>query len=437
MKNLKILTLLGCICILTSCQHLDEFSGSGHASLPPTIVLEENVPYELPYEVISTIEDSVEIRNGGYGSAATAHPLKKGEFYAITDRGPNTDFLDGKKFPVASYTPRIGHFAVTETGEIIRVNDILLKDPNGRLITGLPNPEGKGATGEIPYDIEEQRLPFDDFGLDSEGLVALRDGSFWVSDEYGPHLVHYSADGVQLERISPYGVNDGNGGRKLPAVFAKRRPNRGMEGLAITPSERMLVGIMQSTLYNPDRIRTDLTRIVTFDLRTGKTKQYLYRQENNNLSNSEIVAITNTKFIVVERDGKFSGEGPAQKHIYEIDIKDATDISGHDVEAAFGMLIGGKTIEQSTWAEIEAAGIQAVSKKLIVDLVAETGYPHDKLEGIWLINRKTIACLNDDDFAVTDEDDNGIIEQKTLPGSSPKIDASSLYMIKLDQVLGH
>ncbi len=34
-----------------------------------------------------------------------------------------------------------------------------------------------------------------DYGLDSEGLAALNDGTFWVSDEYRPHIVHYDANG--------------------------------------------------------------------------------------------------------------------------------------------------------------------------------------------------------------------------------------------------
>ena len=34
-------------------------------------------------------------------------------------------------------------------------------------------------------------LPKDPNGYDSEGLVALKDGTFWVSDEYGPFITHF------------------------------------------------------------------------------------------------------------------------------------------------------------------------------------------------------------------------------------------------------
>ncbi|CAM3393694.1 esterase-like activity of phytase family protein [Zobellia roscoffensis] len=427
----KLVFLFVSVCLLNSCDHIDDFIGGGPTpvAVSPAKVLEINTQYPLPYNVLSTINGNVEVRNGGFGSGATAHPTKENEFYAITDRGPNTNYLDGKKFPVAKYTPRIGHYAVTAEGKIELLEEILLKDPMGKLISGIPNPEGKGATGEIPYDAAGNAIGFDDYGLDSEGIVVLKDGTFWVSDEYGPHIVHYDANGTQLERISPIGVNEGTGDRKLPAVFASRRANRGMEGLAITPDEKTLVGIMQSTLYNPEKIQSNITRIVTFDLETGYTRQYVYVQEAANLSNSEITAITNTEFLVVERDGKFAGAGAAQKHIYKINLMGATDISGTNPKDEFGLMINDKTIEQSTAEELAAANIIPVQKELVVDLVAELGYPHDKLEGVWLVDDHTLGFINDDDFTVSDNDGDGVIEQKILPGSTD-IDASSLYLVK-------
>ncbi len=62
--------------------------------------------------------------------------------------------------------------------------------------------------------------------------------------------MHYSADGVELERINPFAADDRNL-YDLPAEFGNRWANRGMEGLTITPDESTLVGIMQSSLDNP------------------------------------------------------------------------------------------------------------------------------------------------------------------------------------------
>ncbi len=393
---------------------------------------------KLPYAVLTTLENGTEVRNGGFGSAMTAHPQKADRFYALTDRGPNTSYTgsegSGKKFPAPDYTPRIGDFQLKADGSVVLVKEILLKDPTGNPISGRPNPAGMGSTGEVPYDTDGNVLEFDPYGLDSEGLVALKDGTFWVSDEYAPHIVHYSADGVELERMSPLGVN--TEGRDLPAVFERRWANRGMEGLAVTPDEKMLVGIMQSTLYNPSKKEASnltLTRILTFNLETGETAQYLYRQEKAKNANSEIAALTASTFLLVERDGNFSGEKEAQKQLFKIDLAGATDVSG-DVNAIDGRMVNGKTLEQLSWDEIAAAGIKPVKKELVADLVKmlPDKYPHDKLEGLWVIDATTVGVINDDDFAVWPDGEN--VVQKILPGTG-ETDANTLYLLHLDSPL--
>ncbi|WP_428229073.1 esterase-like activity of phytase family protein [Flavobacterium sp.] len=390
-----------------------------------------NAGVALPYSVLGT-QNGVEIRNGGFGSAAFAHPANAGEFYAMTDRGPNADATGGKYFPIPNYTPRIGHFKLKNDGTIEKLGEILFKAPSGTPISGRPNPVGYGSTGEIPYDLSNTVLAYDQYGLDPEGLVAMKDGSFWVSDEYGPHIVHYNNSGLELERISPVGINTGS--RKLPAVFAKRWANRGMEGLAITPDEKTLVGIMQSRLYNPSNagaINKTLTRIVTFDIASGKTKQYLYKQEIDNNSNSEISALSATEFLVIERDGNFSGDGPVMKHIYKINITGATDVSGNDFNAENGYLVNGKALEANTWEELTTANIKPVSKVLAVDVFKALGnYPHDKLEGIWLINANTIGIINDDDFGVWSDAANKIKAKTLSPTTGTQRDGNRLYILK-------
>ncbi|HCA07006.1 esterase-like activity of phytase family protein [Chryseobacterium sp.] len=387
------------------------------------------LPQEFPFSKLTTV-NGVDIINGGFGSGAAAHPTRKGEFYVITDRGPNTDYLNGKKFPAPNFTPTIMHFKINAEGNIEIIKYIKLKNPSGQPITGLPNPAGMGSTGETAYDSSGNVLGTDNYGLDSESIVAATDGTFWVSDEYGPHIVHYNAEGVELERISPVGVNTGP--RKLPAVLAKRRANRGMEGLCITPDGKTLVGTIQSMMYVPTKTlatNTTLTRIVTFDIATGQTKQYLYKQ-NGGASDSvcDITAISSTEFLVIERDGNFGSQGGTKK-VYRINIAGASDVNGTDMTAVDGMKINNKALEQSTWDEITNAGIKPVSKILAVDLVAKLGYEHDKFEGIVYLGNNKLAVFNDDDFGILD-DGNGNPKAKILPKTG-KVDKGTMYVVDI------
>ncbi|MFS4470704.1 esterase-like activity of phytase family protein [Chryseobacterium sp. T20] len=419
----KLLWSVGILAVLASCKSDDD-----------TTIINQDInysklPQEFPFTKLVTI-NGVDVINGGFGSGAATHPTRKGEFYVITDRGPNTDFQNGKKFLAPNFTPTIMHFKINADGNVEVIKYIKLKNPSGQPITGLPNPAGMGSTGEVAYDASGNVLGTDQYGLDSESIVAAADGTFWVSDEYGPHIVHYSADGVEMERISPVGVNTGP--RKLPAVLAKRRANRGMEGLCMTPDGRTLVGTIQSMMLVPSKAlatNTTLTRIVTFDIITGQTKQFLYKQDGGaSDSVCDITAISNNEFLVIERDGNFGSQGGI-KRVYRINLSNATDVNGADITAVDGMKINGKALEQCSWDEITNAGIKAVTKTLAVDLVAKLGYEHDKFEGIVYLGNNKLAVFNDDDFGVVD-DGNGNPKAKILPKTG-KVDKGTMYVVDI------
>ena len=409
---------------------------------------------QLPYDIldIHNIADGakagnfIEIRCGGFGSEISAHPTEKNQFYALTDRGPNTTYDvngdKGKIFLDPSYTPKIGLFQLHENGTIEKLKEILLKDPSGNMITGLPN-QHFGATKEIAYDQYGKVLEHgtDEFGLDSEGLVALKDGTFWVSDEYGPHIVHFNADGIEIDRINAYEQDERRkSGYLLPLEFANRRQNRGMEGLTITPDQKTLVGIMQSTMSNPDSSasKSDFVRIVTINLENKAISQYLYRQENIGHSNTAITALSANEFLVAERDDDFYKDNPkAFKRVYKIDFSAATDVEQIQNTEKFqqdehlGLLIDAQTIEQSVleigWQGLAEYGIHPVTKTLVVDLVERLHYPHDKVEGLWVVDEQHLAVLNDDDYGFSETD--GVMEQKYINAEKTKIDTNTLYII--------
>lgn len=433
----------------------------------------------LPYSVLDAThinaaypEQKLEIRGGGYGSDAAAHPTNAKQFYALTDRGPNADFNGiagkGKQFLVPNYTPSIGLFELQADSKIIKVKEIILKDNNGNPISGLPNPKAFGGTNEVPYDVHGQpmtvnpQLPFDAVsnpiktdinGLDPEGLAALQDGSFWVSDEYGPHLVHYDAKGVEIERINAFANDERNNvmveGKPilLPTEFTKRRANRGMEALTITPDQTTLVGIMESSMDNPDESGrlSSLVRMVTINLVSGQIAQYLYRLDNAAHVTSGIVALNDHEFYLIEHDRKFPlQDKSAQKLIYKIDIAHATDIEtilndgSVRQDETVGLIINGQTLEQliaadeENWQTLENINITPVKKTLVVDVLASLDYPHDKLEGLWLRQDGSLGLLNDDDFAMTDTDiinPKSSVEQKYLDKQKTIEDANRLYIV--------
>lgn len=453
-------------------------------------------PIDLPKANANllTVKDkngkTVVIQQGGYGSDAFVNPKNPKQFYALTDRGPNADVKNGmenadaKAFPVPTFAPQIGLFEIQDDGSIILLKTISLKRPDGSNATGLPNPNF-GATNELaygknpnadyfdrlllkdpskPYDAKTNPTLTDPYGIDSEGLAVMNDGTFWVSDEYGPHIVHYDADGKELARINAFVSNEAGASTYkangkiiyLPAEFQKRRPNRGMEGLTVTPDQKYLVGIMQSPMENPKAVakKSNLTRIVRINLATGDIDQFLYRLERASDgkvlsdSNSGIVAINDHEFLVIERDSKFPiTDATAVKKIYRIDLNGATNIESIKDNGDLkqddrsGLLIGGKTLEEITadekgWDTLKANNIVPVAKKEFMDLVKTFNYAHEKFEGILLFPNGQVGVINDDDFGISAQNDKDnkrdYVTQKYMDKAGTQIETNRVYIAPLN-----
>lgn len=387
--------------------------------------------------LLMTSPDGVKVYNGGFGSALAADRKDPNVFYLLTDRGPNVagQILNSIIIGKPDFTPAIGKFRLKD-GKLILEQTIQLKNAAGSNLNGLPNPIGEGNTGEIPYDLNGNLLKTSADGVDSEGLVRMADGSFWVSDEYGPHIIHFDATGKTIERINPFGT--GTGGRKIPTVFATRKPNKGMEGLTVTPDGKTLVGIMQSPMLNPSKTaaaNSMVIRILTFDIATGATRQYAYVMENKTLAGvSEIVAVNATTFLTIERDANFAGDPAAPaafKKIFKIDISKATDISDPQ-NSVNGKLFNGNTVEQlNDLAGLQSVGIVPVTKTEVLDLLKDlpTPYIHDKIEGLAILPGNILALSNDDDFGVVDNHKSGFAP-KILPATK-MVDNNWIYFVKL------
>src|SRR5262249_17752532 len=144
----------------------------------------------------------VSLTSAGFGSSFVPAPGSVDEFYGLTDRGPNVDGPGGTKVePLPAFTPSIGKFKLSGSQAVLeKVTPLQAAD--GTPYSGRVN--ALAPTGEVITDLTGNVLPPDNNGFDSEGLVALADGTFWVSDEYGPFLTHFDATGKQLTRLSPF-----------------------------------------------------------------------------------------------------------------------------------------------------------------------------------------------------------------------------------------
>src|SRR5262249_1196684 len=161
---------------------------------------------------------------------------------------------------------------------------------------------------------------------------------------YGPYV--YQFDRATGQRIKSFQLPanlyvtnlSAQGSVEISGNTVGRVANKGMEGLAITPDGRTLVGIMQAELgQDPSK----LLRIVTIDIATGATHEYGYLLTTGS-GVSDIVAVNDHQFLIDERDGKGLGDGSAAavKQLFEIDLTGATDITNLTGNAAKNAAVG-------------------------------------------------------------------------------------------------
>lgn len=328
------------------------------------------------------------------------------QFWMLTDRGPNGELKLGRErrrtFPSPSFAPSIVNVLVRAGGlRVLKV--VALAAPDGTPLSGLPNREDHD---ERPWTGDGKgALPFDPCGLDTEGMVRTADGGFWVADEYGPSLARVDAEGRLRERYVPAGVGCDCSRVEvraaLPAILARRELNRGFEGLALDRAERTLYAAMQSPLGGPGGAAAGSSRavrILAFDVAARRpSAEYVVllepfaafdpgAKDQGDLKVSALAWRAPGKLWLLERT-------TARARVYEVELRPDADVLGTRWDHPATV----PALEQL--ADPAAAGVPLLEPRLVVDLSSVPGMP-PKLEGLAILDERTLAVCNDDDFGV-------------------------------------
>lgn len=288
-------------------------------------------------------------RLGGLGSAIAYTGTGDG-YVLASDRGPKDGTVD--------FAGRMHQMTVGVTPGAKQ--PVSLKLTATTLLTNETGTRLAGALNAFEHAAPEKNLRFD-----AEGVRVGRDGTVFISDEYGPVVGQFDATGrrVRTFAVPPKFVAPKPG--KTPAdemppkAKSGRIPNRGMEGLAISPDGTKLFGAMQGPLIQDGAINAKgerigrNCRILEIDVARDKTREFVYPLDDANFGVSEILAASDREFLVLERDG-LGGKDAKCKKLFRVDLSAATDVSDVAALPAVGL----------------PKGITAVKKELFLDLLA-------------------------------------------------------------------
>jgi hypothetical protein len=267
------------------------------------------------------------------------------------------------------------------------------------------------------FDPNQLSTDPNDARFDPESVRVSHDGkSVYISDEYGPYVYQFNrATGQRMRSFrlpDKFAVSNLNpvGAIEISGNTSGRVANKGMEGLAITPDGRTLVGIMQSPLIQDGGTDGANTRVVTIDIATGATHEYAYELTNIGTASkpkygtaSDIVAINDHDFLVDERDGKGLGDDSAAafKRLYKIDLAGAQEVSGISGAANLAGKAPSKTLFLDVVAALNAHGIASQDIPAKIEGIAFG--PDLVVDGT---TKHTLFIANDNDFIATVTDTN-------------------------------
>ena len=332
-----------------------------------------------------------------------------GKLFGLPDRGyndPTSGFFSNYTTRLFSFdlglTPYAG--AANLPASTASQNQLTLKstggfqltDDQGRLLTGYDPYANVGTLFGKPVASPAAGQPGAGLvSIDAEGISFRNDGSFYLSEEYGPSIYYFNAQGRMLASLPvPDALiprdKDGNiiftsaAASITPSVnpaVTGRRENQGLEGLSLSPDGKKLFALLQSaTLQDApgsDQTLRRNTRMLVYDISKNPASPTLAAEyalqlptfnssgsgaaPNRTAAQSEMLAINDRQMLVLARDGNgYNNAAPSTiifKSVMLYDISAATNFVGTSADSAAGMITDGKGNLLSTITPAQSAEV--------------------------------------------------------------------------------
>ncbi|MFD1538399.1 esterase-like activity of phytase family protein [Nonomuraea guangzhouensis] len=236
----------------------------------------------------------------------------------------------------------------------------------------LSDPRGRVSW---PLTRADRKLTGADF--DVESIVRSDDGTYWIGDEFGPFLLHFSATGTLLE--API---------ELPGVKAPENPtlngatpnlagSKGFEGMARSADGRWLYPLLEGTVSGDP---AGTLRLNEFDVRrrayTGK--RWTYKLDSPANAIGDAIAVDENRFLIIERDNN-QGDAAALKRVYLADKRD------RDHDGALDKTLAADLLDLANPKGLGGFG--------------ETfRFPFQTIEDVVILDDRTLGILNDNNF---------------------------------------
>ncbi|KAJ7572622.1 esterase-like activity of phytase-domain-containing protein [Mycena floridula] len=315
-------------------------------------------------DTLGGIGSAIAIKSGTWSTTTTG--TFQGTLVVHPDRGFNVDgAIDYQSrrheinFVLTPYTgsANLNFTAAQQTLTLNYIDTTLEFERNATKTSGLdPIAVRPAQAGATTNPLSDPAMPIASnaephLTIDAEGIISNADGSFWVSDEYGPYIYRFAANGSLIQTIQPPAAilpHDDNGALNFSALndpTTGRAANSGFEGLTIDDNGVLYAMLQTATIQDggDDKGTSRYTRLVAYNISNpdvvhpsliGEWVVPLpLNSKSNTLGCSEIHFVSGGVFLALSRDGHARGDDDEEnessyKQADLFDITGATDIHG-------------------------------------------------------------------------------------------------------------
>ncbi|KAJ3551765.1 hypothetical protein NM688_g4518 [Phlebia brevispora] len=265
--------------------------------------------------------------------------------------------------------------------------------------------------------------------LDLEGLVLNTDGTFWVSDEYGPYIYRFDGTGALIQTIQPPDaiVPLTNGDVDFTSEDDPDTGRAANQGMMTFPIIQMIADIhTQASNGGNKKSESRYTRLLAYDIsqpleiRPALIAEYVVPlpqdSSGDTIAASEISFVSDQLFLVLSRDSDGHGGDDTEssyKGIDLIDISSATNIAGSDFDSHKNPVAKKGKLDSSVTPATYTSFVSLINSTQLVRFGLHNGDPSDAtlIDAKW----ESIALApvgdpqNPHDFFVFTASDNDFI----------------------------
>ncbi|KAF9556491.1 hypothetical protein CPC08DRAFT_737062 [Agrocybe pediades] len=362
-------------------------------------------------DTIGGIGSAIAIKRGTWASHANG--TFTGTLVVHPDRGFNVDgTVDYQarrhelQFTLSPYSgsANLNFTSAQQTLKISYVDTILEFERNHTMTSGLDPTAIRPAQSGFPgLPLADPQMPIAStkephLVLDVEGIVLNADGTYWISDEYGPYIYRFDSSGALIQTIQPPAaiLPFTNGALDFTSEDdpdTGRAGNQGFEGLTLDPVTNTLYAMLQSATIQDggdDKSTSRFTRLLAYNVSNPSVSVPLIGEwvvplplsgKGNTEGCSEIHFLGKGVFLALSRDGDGRGgddDSSSYKQADLFSIAKATDIHGTKFDSPASPIATSGSLVKGITAATYVSFVNFLDKTQLARFGLHNGDPDDE-----------------------------------------------------------